>query len=284
MPLRSCTRWRRSNARRPRSTARWACWPPDKASCHRQRRGTGGRRRVRCQFPLSVWQTGSGTQSHMNVNEVVAHLASQALALGGAWAATAASIRTTRSTWASRRTTCSRPRCTWPRCCSAKAAAGALALLRRATGQGRRVRRRVKVGRTHLQDATPITLGQEFGGYDAQLALAEAALLRRLPAVHALAIGGTAVGTGLNTHPEFGARVAALLASAWTCHSSWRPTCSPRWPATKRWWPARRAAHAGVALTKIANDIRLMGSGPRAGSASCGCRPTNPAARSCRAR
>jgi fumarate hydratase class II len=71
----------------------------------------------------------------------------------------------------------------------------------------------LKVGRTHLQDAAPLTFGQEFGGYEAQLWLAEAAIRRALPDVHALAIGGTAVGTGLNTHPEYGARVATVLAA-----------------------------------------------------------------------
>jgi fumarate hydratase class II len=124
----------------------------------------------------------------------------------------------------------------------------------------------IKVGRTHLQDATPVTLGQEFGGYDAQLQLCEAALQQALPAVRALAIGGTAVGTGLNTHPEFGARVAARLAARL------------REPFVAA--PNRFAALAGheplvalhgalrmlaVALTKIGNDVRLMGSGPRAG-------------------
>ncbi|WP_442777357.1 lyase family protein, partial [Sphaerotilus montanus] len=124
----------------------------------------------------------------------------------------------------------------------------------------------LKIGRTHLQDATPVTLGQEFGGYDAQLALAEAALRQALPAVHALAIGGTAVGTGLNTHPEFGARVAAVLAER---------LGAPFVVAGNRF--AAMAGHEAlvglhgalrllaIALNKIANDIRLMGSGPRAG-------------------
>lgn len=126
----------------------------------------------------------------------------------------------------------------------------------------------VKIGRTHLQDATPVTLGQEFGGYDAQLALAEASLRQTVPTVHALAIGGTAVGTGLNTHPEFGARVAAVLAAR---------LGEPFVVADNRF--AAMAGHEAlvalhgalrtlaVALTKIANDIRLIGSGPRAGLA-----------------
>jgi fumarate hydratase class II len=124
----------------------------------------------------------------------------------------------------------------------------------------------VKIGRTHLQDATPVTLGQEFSGYAAQLALCKTALAQSLHAVHALAIGGTAVGTGLNTHPEFGPRVAALLAQRLGL---------PFVQADNLF--AAMAGHEAlvgfhgnlkmlaVALTKIGNDIRLMGSGPRAG-------------------
>ena len=216
-------------------------------------------------FPLSVWQTGSGTQSNMNANEVIANLASMALGgqLGG-------------------------PRLlhpnddvnlgqssndVFPTAMHLAAMAGvrpllaALARLRAALQhQAAANACIVKTGRTHLQDATPVTLGQEFGGYDAQLALAEAVLRRALLAVLALAIGGTAVGTGLNTHPDFGRRVAAVLAmrlgepfvvadnlfSAMAGHEA---------------LVALHGALRGlaVALTKIANDIRLMGSGPRAG-------------------
>jgi fumarate hydratase class II len=124
----------------------------------------------------------------------------------------------------------------------------------------------IKIGRTHLQDATPLTLGQEFGGYEGQLALCEESIKHALGAVHALAIGGTAVGTGLNTHPEFGARVVATLA---------RQLELPLVQADNLF--AAMAGHEAlvglhaslkmlaIALTKIGNDIRLMGSGPRAG-------------------
>ena len=220
------------------------------------------------QFPLSVWQTGSGTQSNMNVNEVVAHLASRALGGGLGFerrrvhpnddvnlgqssndvfptamhVAVVLAVRPLRVALQRLR----------------------LALLAKADGW----RDEIKIGRTHLQDATPITLGQEFGGYAAQLALAERALEQALPAVHALAIGGTAVGTGLNTHREFGARVAAVLADR---------LGEPFVVADNAF--AAMAGHEAlvglhgalrglaVALTKIANDIRLMGSGPRAGLA-----------------
>ncbi len=124
----------------------------------------------------------------------------------------------------------------------------------------------IKIGRTHLQDATPVTLGQEFGGYDAQLAIAEEALRRALPAVRALAIGGTAVGTGLNTHPEFGGRVAATLAA----RLGEAFVVADNRFAAMAGHEALVGLHAAlrtlaVALTKIAGDIRLMGSGPRAG-------------------
>ena len=217
------------------------------------------------EFPLSVWQTGSGTQSNMNANEVIANLAS--LALGGALghdrrvhpnddvnlgqssndvfptAMHIAAVLQTRPLFAA-------------------LARLRLALQTKATAFADVI----KIGRTHWQDATPVTLGQEFSGYDAQLEMAQASLQLALPAVHALAIGGTAVGTGLNTHPEFGARVAAALAAR---------LGGPFVVADNRF--AAMAGHEAlvglhgalrmlaVALTKIGNDIRLMGSGPRAG-------------------
>jgi fumarate hydratase class II len=217
------------------------------------------------QFPLSVWQTGSGTQSHMNVNEVIARLASQALDgdetpervhpndhvnLGQSsndvfptamHIAVALQVR--------------------------DALLPALAELRDALAErAQAFDGVVKVGRTHLQDATPLTLGQEFGGYGAQLALCEASLRQALPALHALAIGGTAVGTGLNSSPGFGARVAALLAG----RLGLPLVQADNLFAAMAGHEALVAVHAAlrmlaIALTKIGNDIRLMGSGPRAG-------------------
>jgi len=124
----------------------------------------------------------------------------------------------------------------------------------------------VKIGRTHLQDATPLALGQEFSGYVAQLQHAEAVIRAALPSLCPLAVGGTAVGTGLNSHPEFGFRVAARLADQ---------TGIPFTSAANKF--AALAAHDGlvaahgalktlaVALMKIANDIRWLASGPRSG-------------------
>ena len=216
------------------------------------------------QFPLSVWQTGSGTQSNMNVNEVIAHLASQDLAHADATARvhpndhvnlgqssndvfpTAMHVAVVLST---------------------QPLLVALARLRSALQRkAADFASTLKIGRTHLQDATPVTLGNEFGGYDAQLGLAEAAVRAALPAVHALAIGGTAVGTGLNTHREFGARVAARLAQRLQAPF----VVAGNLFAAMAGHEALVGLHAAlrllaVALTKIANDIRLMGSGPRAG-------------------
>ncbi len=217
------------------------------------------------QFPLSVWQTGSGTQSHMNVNEVVAHLASQALG-GGLGAQRLVHPNDDVNLGQSSNDV-------FPTAMHVAVALQmrglfeALAVLRAALqAQAAALAEVMKIGRTHLQDATPVTLGQEFGGYDAQLQIVERALQQALPPVRALAIGGTAVGTGLNTHPEFGERVAGLLA---------KRLGEPFVVADNRFaalagHEALVLLHAGlrslaIALNKIGNDIRLMGSGPRAG-------------------
>jgi fumarate hydratase class II len=124
----------------------------------------------------------------------------------------------------------------------------------------------IKIGRTHLQDATPLTLGQEFSGYVAQLEHAQAALRAAQPGLYELAIGGTAVGTGLNTHPEFADRVCAVIS---------RESGIPFVSAANKF--AALAGHEplvfahgalktlAAALSKIANDIRLASSGPRSG-------------------
>jgi fumarate hydratase, class II len=126
----------------------------------------------------------------------------------------------------------------------------------------------VKIGRTHLQDATPLSLGQEFSGYVDQLEQAAAAVRAALPGLHRLAIGGTAVGTGLNTHAQFAARVCALLAQ-----ESGRPFAeAPNKFAALAGHEALVFAHGALktlaaALFKVANDVRLLASGPRSGLA-----------------
>jgi fumarate hydratase class II len=217
------------------------------------------------QFPLSVWQTGSGTQSNMNVNEVVARLASDAL---GHEPSGAPRVHPNDDVNLGQSSNDVFP--TAMHMAAVQAAGPLLAALARLRGamqtKAAEFAAIIKIGRTHLQDATPITLGQEFGGYDAQLGLAEAAIRRALPDVHALAIGGTAVGTGLNTHREFGPRVAATLAARlnvpFVVAGNLFAAMAGHEPLVGLHGALRMLA---AALNKTANDIRLMGSGPRAG-------------------
>ena len=217
------------------------------------------------EFPLSLWQTGSGTQSHMNVNEVVANLASRQL--GG-------EIGPQRLVHPNDDVNLGQSsNDVFPSAMHVAAVLGMQPLDAALEGLRSALRDRaaafasiVKVGRTHLQDATPVSLGQEFGGYEAQLALVADTLQHAMPAVHRLAIGGTAVGTGLNTHEQFGQRVATRLAERLGAPFSVAPN---PFAALAGHEPlvALHAALKGlaVALIKLGNDIRLMGSGPRAG-------------------
>ena len=218
------------------------------------------------EFPLSVWQTGSGTQTNMNVNEVLANRASELL--GGS----RGPQRLVHPNDHVNRGQSSND--VFP---TAMHVAAALALQQRllpalaglrATLQGKAQAFAdiVKIGRTHLQDATPLTLGQEFSGWVAQLDLAAAAVAAAQPAVLQLAIGGTAVGTGLNAHPEFGARTAAALAAGTGLGFSSAPN---KFAALAGHEPLL-ALHGALktlaaALHKIANDVRWLASGPRAG-------------------
>ena len=218
------------------------------------------------EFPLSVWQTGSGTQSNMNVNEVVASLASQAL--GGGLGAER-SVHPNDQVNLGQSSNDVFP--TAMHIAAAQQTVGALlpalvALISSLAAKADAFKDVIKIGRTHWQDATPITLGQELGGYVAQLSLCQTSIQQALQAVGTLAIGGTAVGTGLNTHPQFGARVAALLSDKLGIAF----TPADNLFAAMAGHEALVALHGSfrmlaIALTKIANDIRLMGSGPRAG-------------------
>ncbi len=220
------------------------------------------------EFPLAVWQTGSGTQTNMNVNEVLANRASELL--GGP----RGEGRLVHPNDDVNRGQSSND--VFPTAMNVAAAvAVAKSLLPALAALGATLAdkstafaRIVKIGRTHLQDATPLTLGQEFSGYVAQLAHAQLHIEAALPHVLELAQGGTAVGTGLNTHPEFGARVVAEIAAA---------TGLPFVSAPNK-FEAMAAADALVnlhgalkmlaaALFKIANDVRWLASGPRSGLA-----------------
>jgi fumarate hydratase class II len=218
------------------------------------------------EFPLSVWQTGSGTQSNMNMNEVLANRASE---LMGGERGRKRLVHPNDEVNLGQSSND-----IFPTAMHIAAALGitrdvlpALVALRQTlTGKSREFLDILKVGRTHLQDATPLTLGQEFSGYVAQLDHAESAITTALQSVFELAAGGTAVGTGLNTHPEFGQRVADELGLRLKL---------PFKSAQNKF--AALAAHdalvnahgalktLAVALFKIANDIRWMASGPRSG-------------------
>jgi len=218
------------------------------------------------EFPLVVWQTGSGTQTNMNMNEVLANRASELL--GGP---RGEGRRVHPNDHVNRGQSSNDVFPTAMHVAATTALAEdvlpALAALA-ATLDAKRAAFAdiVKIGRTHLQDATPLTLGQEFSGYVAQLRQAAAHIAAALPRLAGLAIGGTAVGTGLNTPPEFGARVAEALA---------RDTGHPFVSAQNKF--EALAAHdalvnahgtlktAATALAKIANDVRWLASGPRCG-------------------
>ncbi|AOF81970.1 fumarate hydratase, class II [Methyloversatilis sp. RAC08] len=217
-------------------------------------------------FPLSVWQTGSGTQTHMNMNEVLANLASERMG-GGRGEARRVHPNDHVNLGQSSNDI-------FPTAMHVAAALAvthtllpALAALRATLdGKSSAFADIVKIGRTHLQDATPLTLGQEMSGWVAQLALAEQGVRASVAGLLELAVGATAVGTGLNTHPEFGQRVAARLAL--DTGLSFRRAANSY--AALAGHEALMAAHGALktlagALMKIANDVRWLASGPRCG-------------------
>jgi fumarate hydratase class II len=218
------------------------------------------------EFPLVVWQTGSGTQTNMNVNEVLANRASEIL--GGP----RGEGRLVHPNDDVNKGQSSND--VFPTAMNV-AAVGALrsqvlpavARLRDAlAGKAESFKGIVKLGRTHLQDATPLTLGQEFSGYVAQLDHGRAHIEACLPHLYELALGGTAVGTGLNAHPEYAVRVAAKLKEL-----AGYPfvTAANKFEALAA-NDAFVAAHGALktlaaSLFKIANDVRWLASGPRSG-------------------
>jgi fumarate hydratase class II len=219
-----------------------------------------------CEFPLSVWQTGSGTQSNMNMNEVLANRGSE---LMGGERGDGRKIHPNDDVNRGQSSNDVFPTAMHVAAVTAitQELLPSLSVLRATldmkAGQFDSI---VKTGRTHLQDATPLTLGQEFSGYVAQLNHAETAVETTLKPLLELAIGGTAVGTGLNTHPEFGNRVATELASR-SGHSYC--SASNKFAALAA-NDALVAAHGALkmlatVLMKIANDVRWLASGPRSG-------------------
>jgi fumarate hydratase, class II len=218
------------------------------------------------EFPLAVWQTGSGTQSNMNMNEVLANRGSELL---DGERGEKRLLHPNDDVNMGQSSNDIFP--------TAMHVAAALAVARDVLPalsqlRGTLLRKSrdfadiVKIGRTHLQDATPLTLGQEFSGYVAQLEFAESALRSSLPGLLALAAGGTAVGTGLNAHPEFAARIAAELGS----RAGLAFKSAPNKFMALAGHDALVSSHGALktlatALMKIANDVRWMASGPRSG-------------------
>ncbi len=217
-------------------------------------------------FPLRVWQTGSGTQTNMNVNEVIAN---RAIEIAGGTLGSKNPIHPNDHVNMAQSSNDTFP--------TAMYIAAALKVSKKLLPLVRTLRDGlahkaaeftdiIKIGRTHLQDAVPLTLAQEFSGYIAQLDFASKHIEQQLPGLYELAIGGTAVGTGLNTHPEFADKTAQHIAAL---------TDLPFSSADNKF--AALASHDAMvamsgalktlatALMKIANDIRWLGSGPRCG-------------------
>jgi fumarate hydratase, class II len=217
-------------------------------------------------FPLRVWQTGSGTQTNMNANEVISN---RAIALAGGVLGSKTPVHPNDHVNLSQSSNDTFP--------TAMHIAAVEEIYRRLLPMTARLRDAlaekasafndiIKIGRTHLMDAVPLTLGQEFSGYVSQLDKDLDRVRMTLPDLYELAIGGTAVGTGLNTHPAFAVEVAAEIAHI---------TGLPFVTAPNKF--AALAGHDAIAMTsgalktlacslmKIANDIRWLGSGPRCG-------------------
>jgi fumarate hydratase, class II len=218
------------------------------------------------EFPLVVWQTGSGTQSNMNVNEVLANRASEIL---GGERGEQRGVHPNDEVNLGQSSNDVFPTAMHvaaARAVQSDVLPAAAALRETLAAKQTAFADLIKIGRTHLQDATPLTLGQEFSGYVAQLDQAGAALRAALPGLCELALGGTAVGTGLNTHPEFAARVCARIAAE--TGLGFKPAQNKF--AALAGHEALAFAHGALktlatAAAKIANDVRLLSSGPRSG-------------------
>ena len=218
------------------------------------------------QFPLVVWQTGSGTQSNMNANEVIAN---RAIELAGGKIGSKKPVHPNDDVNMSQSSNDSFP--TYMHVAAVldmedKLFPALKKLHDTLADKAQQFAQVVKIGRTHLMDATPLTLGQEISGWMAQLQLAEKRLREALDGLYDLAMGGTAVGTGLNSHPEWAEKVARHIAKL---------TGQPFRTAANKF--AALAAHdacvsvsgalkhLACALMKIANDTRMLASGPRCG-------------------
>ncbi|MBX3709262.1 MAG: class II fumarate hydratase [Gammaproteobacteria bacterium] len=218
------------------------------------------------QFPLRVWQTGSGTQTNMNVNEVISHRAIEIATgkIGGK-----DPVHPNDHVNQSQSSNDTFP--TAMHIAAAQSLVNDLLPAIKALRDGLAEKQKkfshiVKTGRTHLQDAVPLTLGQEFSGYVAQLDAAMENIKKTLPGLYELAIGGTAVGTGLNTHPKFAEMAAIKIAELTGLPFVTAPNKFAALAAHDAFVFASGALKTlACALMKIANDIRWLGSGPRCG-------------------
>jgi len=228
------------------------------------------------EFPVDIFQTGSGTSTNMNTNEVISNRATELL--GGARGSklvhpndhvnlgqssndvipTAIHIAASEAI----------QRYLIP---------GLTRLHKALKGKAREFDKVVKIGRTHLQDATPVRLGQEFGGYARQIELGIARVKRAQAALSEVALGGTAVGTGLNCHPKFAAKVMAIISKETGCSFQEAVNHFEGQSAQDSLVEASGALRTvAVSLMKIANDIRWLGSGPRCGLGEINLPETQP--------
>jgi fumarate hydratase, class II len=217
-------------------------------------------------FPLSVWQTGSGTQSNMNANEVISN---RAIELAGGEMGSKKPVHPNDDVNKAQSSND-----TFPTAMHIAAVEEihhrllpALTVLRDTLAQkSREFDAIIKIGRTHLMDATPLTLGQEFSGYAQQLTNGLRRVERSLDSLYELALGGTAVGTGLNTHPEFAEKSAATIADLTGLPFRSAPNKFEALAAHDALVEAHGALKTvACSLMKIANDIRWLASGPRCG-------------------
>jgi fumarate hydratase class II len=217
-------------------------------------------------FPLRIWQTGSGTQSNMNANEVISN---RAIELAGGEIGSKNPVHPNDDVNMSQSSNDTFP--------TAMSIAAAEVVVHNLLPAVRELRDSldakakdfasiVKIGRTHLQDATPVTLGQEFSGFVALLDADVARIEMALPGIMSLAIGGTAVGTGLNSHPEFGERAARKISELTGLPFTSNPNKFAALSAHDEFVFASGALKTlSCSLMKIANDIRWLASGPRCG-------------------
>ena len=232
--------------------------------------------RLDAEFPVDIFQTGSGTSTNMNTNEVISNRATELL--GGARGSklvhpndhvnlgqSSNDVIPTAIHIAASETI-------------QRQLIPALTQLHKAlSGKAREFDKIVKIGRTHLQDATPVRLGQEFGGYARQIELGIARMKRAQAALSEVALGGTAVGTGLNCHPKFAGKVMALISKETGCSLKEAVNHFEGQSAQDSLVEASGELRTlAVSLMKIANDIRWLGSGPRCGLGEINLPETQP--------